>query len=153
MNDNSEYWRNQAQQNLALATVISSSASSKEIVATEEAARAHFISTQAQTDALDAQEKASKAESDAQKAHAENKRYRALLARPLIEVLQENTDLKKAYEEQQKVLKDWIISQEAFRSLASRFRKELGISDEKAEELVQEAKEKAPEALKARGIL
>ena len=69
-----------------------------------------------------------------------------------MDILQENTDLKKAYEEQQKVLKEWVVSQEAFRSLANKFRKELGISDEKIKELIKEEYAKGPEILKSKGM-
>ena len=135
----------QAQFNLTLATVLSSSNSSK-------------LAAAAESDRLNAEHVgivksiASQAQKAADDARAENERYRALLARPLIDVLQENTDLKKAYEEQQKLLKRWVVSQEAFRSLAHKFRKELGISDDKIKELIKEEYSRGPEILKSKGM-
>ena len=153
----------QAQFNLTLATVLSSSNSSK-LAAAAESDRLNAehvgivksIASQAQKAADDARAEneryASQAQKAADDARAENERYRALLARPLIDVLQENTDLKKAYEEQQKLLKRWVVSQEAFRSLAHKFRKELGISDDKIKELIKEEYSRGPEILKSKGM-
>lgn len=185
-NNNNNFWRNQARQNLDLANTISVGASQNAALAAQrESINAERLSIISDRDNLNAHKlsianlknKNAKKEVEAarienenvqKKAYAtrienenlqkkaeevriENEHYRSLLARPLIDILKENTDLKKAYEKQQEVLRSWVISQEAFRSMSKKFRLELGISDEKIKEIYQEEKEKAPESLRVRG--
>ena len=49
---------------------------------------------------------------------AEQEFYRCKLAKPLLDVIRPDTDLRKAYELQQEVLRDWIVSQPAYKQLA-----------------------------------
>ena len=62
-------------------------------------------------------------------AESEQKFYRCKLAKPLLEVIRPDTDLRKAYELQQEVLRDWIVSQPAFKELA---RKHAGPANDKS---------------------
>lgn len=62
-------------------------------------------------------------------AEAEQEFYRCKLAKPLLEVIRPDTDLRKAYELQQEVLSNWIVSQPAFKELA---RKHAGPANDKS---------------------
>jgi hypothetical protein len=77
---------------------------------------------------------------------AEADHYRELLAKPLKDLLQEGADFKKAYEMQKELMQNWMVSQEAFRQLAKKYRTELGKTSEEAkaeyDRLEKEAKER-----------
>ena len=59
----------------------------------------------------------------------ENRKYKEALSRPILEVLNENDSLKEAYERQQEILKEWIISQNAWKALAYKFAKDLKVEN------------------------
>ena len=141
MSNDSDFWEQQARQNSAKAHTAKLETTS----ALSDASSAKFKTYHAELETREANQenqslksKVNAARAENKKTQAENERYRAILARPLAEILQELTDLKQAYKEQQKLLNKWVVSQKSFRTLAYKFRKELGISDEKIKELVKE---------------
>lgn len=64
------------------------------------------------------------------RAETENEKYKKLLAKPLAEILEENENYKKAYEEQQEVIAVWMLSQVSMKKLAMDFAKKLNIPEE-----------------------
>ena len=54
--------------------------------------------------------------------------YKKLLAKPMVEIAEENHDFKKAYETQMELLADWMVSQKAFKELAIQFGIEKGLT-------------------------
>ncbi|WP_051647743.1 hypothetical protein [Burkholderia cenocepacia] len=58
------------------------------------------------------------------------KAYEELLSLPMKEIAQANDDFKKTYDQQQNVLAEWIMAQQAYRETAKIFGKELGKSKE-----------------------
>lgn len=68
----------------------------------------------------------------------ENNRLKSLLSKPFKEIAQVSGDFKVAYEQQQDLLADWILSQEAFKETAIQFGIELGKSIDEVKEIVSE---------------
>ncbi len=64
----------------------------------------------------------------------EQKEYEELLAKPLRQIIDEHTDLKKAYEKQQEILNNWIVSQKAFKELVYEYSASLNKSDTDVEQ-------------------
>lgn len=60
----------------------------------------------------------------------ENQNYKELLAKPLGDILQENADYKKAYEEQQALIAMWMLRQRAMKKVAFDLAKKLNIGEE-----------------------
>jgi hypothetical protein len=57
--------------------------------------------------------------------------YRALLCKPLAEIAAEHSQFKEAYDAQQLIIADWMVSQKAFKELAIQFGAQLGKSKDK----------------------
>ncbi|NMV41763.1 hypothetical protein [Ralstonia insidiosa] len=66
----------------------------------------------------------------------EVKQYKMLLSKPLHEIAAQNDNFRSAYEKQQEMMADWIISQRAFREIAMKYGAMAG---------------KTPEEIKAEG--
>ena len=58
----------------------------------------------------------------------DNKYYSKLLAKPMVEIAQENKNFKETYEKQMELLADWMVSQKAFKELAIQFGIEKGLT-------------------------
>ncbi|MCO8321135.1 hypothetical protein ABEG10_11750 [Burkholderia cenocepacia] len=58
----------------------------------------------------------------------EVERYKALLSKPMQEIARQHGGFKRAYEAQQKLLADWIVSQKAYKEVAMQFADKLGVS-------------------------
>lgn len=69
---------------------------------------------------------------------SENNQYQNLLSKPFQEIAKVNGDFKAAYEKQQDVLADWILSQQAFKETATQFGIELGKSKDEIKVIVAE---------------
>ena len=138
MGNNSDFWEQQARQNSTKAHTAKLETTS----ALSDASRAKLKTYYAELETREVNQENQSLNSKISAAEDENERYRAIHARPLMDILQELTDLKLAYKEQQNLLNEWVVSQKAFRDLVYKFRKELGISDEKIKELVKEAHSK-----------
>lgn len=65
-----------------------------------------------------------------EKVALENQKYKELLAKPLGEILQENANYKKAYEEQQELIAIWMLKQRSMKKVAMDLGKELNVSEE-----------------------
>ena len=61
--------------------------------------------------------------------------YKKLLAKPMVEIAEENHDFKKAYETQMELLAEWMVSQKAFKELAIQFGIEKGLTSDKVIEM------------------
>ncbi len=68
----------------------------------------------------------------------EKNSYKEQLARPLMEILDENADLKKALEEQKQLMGLWMLSQSSFKKIALDLGKQKGLTE-------QEIKKKSEE--------
>ena len=66
--------------------------------------------------------------------------YKKLLAKPMVEIAEENHDFKKAYETQMELLADWMVSQKAFKELAIQFGIEKGLNPDQIREMGQAKK-------------
>ena len=135
MSNDNAFWEQQAQQNLVIASTASANAAS---AALAQANHASIVAANARSGEFETNREKQNLNSKISAAEDENERYRAIHARPLMDILQEITDLKLAYKEQQKLLNEWVVSQKSFRTLAYKFSEELGISDEKIKKLVNE---------------
>ena len=60
----------------------------------------------------------------------ENEMYRKLLSRPLAEIANFDHNFKRAYDAQQELLADWMVSQKAFKEIAIKFGLQLGKTKE-----------------------
>lgn len=60
----------------------------------------------------------------------ENQKYKELLAKPLGQILEENANYKKAYEEQQQLIALWMLRQRAMKKVAVDLAKENNISEQ-----------------------
>ncbi|MBC3935960.1 hypothetical protein H8K47_11360 [Undibacterium sp. CY7W] len=69
-----------------------------------------------------------------EKAEQEARDVKALLSRPMREIAEISGDFQKAYEQQQQILANWILSQKAYRETAV----QLGIAVGKTAEEVQD---------------
>ena len=58
----------------------------------------------------------------------DNEYYKKLLAKPMVEIAQENKNFKETYEAQMELLADWMVSQKAFKELAIQFGIEKGLT-------------------------
>ena len=76
-----------------------------------------------------------------EKVKEENEEYEWLLCRPMQEIAQKHLGFRKAYEEQQKMMASWMVSQKAFKELAIQFGLEKGMTPQEVIE-----KEKAVRA-------
>ena len=83
----------------------------------------------------------------------DNEAFMKMLSRPLGEINKENNELRFLIKRGRKNLDEWIVSQEAFRSLASKFRIQLGISDEDIRLMIKESHEKAVHSCQEKGLL
>lgn len=68
----------------------------------------------------------------------ENKRYKEMLARPLAEILQENADMKRAYEDQQRLVLKWLLSQRCMKKVAIDLGKNQGLNESQVFEMCNE---------------
>lgn len=73
--------------------------------------------------------------------------YDELLARPMKEIAERHGAFRETYEKQQLLLAEWIISQKAFKELASKYGEKLGLSNEEIEADLDKAKPKIVEDL------
>ena len=69
-------------------------------------------------------------EAEAKNLKEENRMFRELLSRPMREIAEVSGDFRKTYFEQQKILADWILGQQAYRETAKIFATESGKSKE-----------------------
>jgi hypothetical protein len=69
-------------------------------------------------------------EAEAKNLKEENKKYKELLSLPMKEIAEVSGDFRKTYFEQQKILADWILGQQAYRETAKIFAAESGKSKE-----------------------
>lgn len=60
----------------------------------------------------------------------ENKQLKELLAKPMHEIAAKDGNFKGAYEKQQEMLADWIVSQRAFKEMAMKYGKLAGKTPE-----------------------
>lgn len=70
--------------------------------------------------------------------------YKNLLSRPMHEIAAKNGDFKKTYEEQQRLMAEWMVSQKAFKELAIQFGQKLGKTPQ---EVIQEGLDKEIDVL------
>ncbi|RYH68102.1 MAG: hypothetical protein EON54_02880 [Alcaligenaceae bacterium] len=66
--------------------------------------------------------------------------YKSLLAKPMVEIAEENHDFKAAYEAQMELLADWMVSQKAFKELAIQFGIEKGLTSDEVKKMGQNKK-------------
>ncbi len=64
-----------------------------------------------------------------------NQEYENLLSQPMHIIAEKNQNFKEAYEEQQTLLADWMVSQKAFKELAIQFGLEKGLEVEEVIEM------------------
>jgi hypothetical protein len=57
-----------------------------------------------------------------------NQYYKALLCKPLAEIAAQHSQFKEAYDAQQLIIADWMVSQKAYKELAIQFGAQLGKS-------------------------
>ena len=69
-------------------------------------------------------------EAEKKKLQEENKMFRELLSRPMREIAEVSGEFRKTYFEQQKILADWILGQQAYREAAKILATETGMSKE-----------------------
>ncbi len=70
------------------------------------------------------------AKADAACLKDENEMYRKLLSRPLAEIANFDHNFKRAYEAQQELLANWMVSQKAYKEIAIKFGLQLGKTKE-----------------------
>ncbi|MCB4345019.1 hypothetical protein LA345_13985 [Burkholderia vietnamiensis] len=72
----------------------------------------------------------------------ENEYYKSLLSKPMAEIANQNSAFKETYLKQQELLKQWMLSQQAFKSLSSKFADKLGLTKEERKQSYDQAIEK-----------
>lgn len=87
---------------------------------------------------LKANEQTKMANIKAEKIEKEKDYYKEMLARPLLEILDENANLKKAYEEQQSLIALWMSRQRAMKKVALDLAANQSIKEEVVVEKAQE---------------
>ena len=65
----------------------------------------------------------------------DNEYYKKLLAKPMVEIAQENKNFKETYEAQMELLADWMVSQKAFKELAIQFGIEKGFTPDEIRDM------------------
>lgn len=65
----------------------------------------------------------------------ENKYYKSLLCKPMLEIAEASGDFKKTYEEQMAFIADWMVSQKAFKELAIELGEKQGMTPEEVIEM------------------
>lgn len=73
--------------------------------------------------------------------------YKNLLSRPMHEIAAKNGNFKKTYEEQQRLMAEWMVSQKAFKELAIQFGQKLGKTPQ---EVIKEGLDKKIDVLENR---
>lgn len=78
----------------------------------------------------------------------ENEKLKAVLNRPLMEIISENERLRAAMDKQQALLEEWMLSQKAFKVLAVKYGEKTNVSDEKFAKDIDLAKNQIKEGKK-----
>lgn len=76
----------------------------------------------------DLQRRLANTEKESQKNKDDVRNYENLLSKPMYEIAQKHLGFRRAYEEQQKMIANWMVSQKAFKELAIQFGLEKGMA-------------------------